>query len=100
LSYINDNYSNPALSLEFISNHFGVSSRYVSKFFKNKTGKSLSNYLTQFRIEKAKTLLTTTKLPITAIYSQCGFISEKTFFRCFAKYETLTPGKYREQNQI
>lgn len=100
VDYIQKNYADCNLCTDFISNKFGSSSRYISKLFKAEVGESFSEYLTQYRIEKAKVLLKTTSAPITQIYQQCGFVSEKTFFRSFAKYENVTPGKYRELNQM
>lgn len=99
VSYIGKNYADCNLCTDFMSNKYGFSSRYISKLFKSEIGKSFSEYLTQYRIEKAKILLRTTSESISQIYRQCGFVSEKTFFRSFSKYENVTPGKYRELNQ-
>lgn len=99
VSYIGKNYADCNLCTDFMSNKYGFSSRYISKLFKSEIGKSFSEYLTQYRIEKAKILLKTTSESISQIYRQCGFVSEKTFFRSFSKYENVTPGKYRELNQ-
>lgn len=100
VEFIQNNYADYNLTADFIGNKFDISPRQLSKLFKSAVGESPANYIARFRIGKAKFLLKTTSLPITQIYHKCGFISEKTFFRTFMKYEEVTPGKYRETNQI
>ena len=100
IDYIRENFTDSNLNLNTVSNHFGFSSYYISKLFKGATGEALVGFIAQLRIEKAKHDLETTDLSITEIYRQCGFVSEKTFFRTFMKYESVTPGKYRTVNRF
>ena len=100
IDYIRENFADSNLNLNTVSNHFGFSSYYISRLFKGATGETLVGFIAQLRIEKAKHDLENTDLSITEIYKRCGFVSEKTFFRTFLKYESVTPGKYRATNKF
>lgn len=95
VNYLRENFDDTELNLSSLSQKFYLSPTYLSRVFKNKTGESLLDTLAKLRIEKAKSLLNNTELSIADIYNQCGFTSEKTFSRTFQKYESLSPGKYR-----
>ena len=55
--YISRNYMNDTLSVKDISSHVYLSASYVCTFFKSETGQTLNQYLTEYRMEKAKQLL-------------------------------------------
>ena len=55
--YIGQKYMNETLSVKDISDHVFLSTSYVCTFFKNETGQTLNQYLTEYRMEKAKQLL-------------------------------------------
>ena len=55
--YISQKYMNETLSVKDISDHVFLSASYVCTFFKNETGQTLNQYLTEYRMEKAKQLL-------------------------------------------
>lgn len=52
--YISRNYMNDTLSVKDISSHVYLSASYVCTFFKSETGQTLNQYLTEYRMEKAK----------------------------------------------
>ena len=54
--YISRNYMNDTLSVKDISGHVYLSASYVCTFFKSETGQTLNQYLTEYRMEKAKQL--------------------------------------------
>ncbi|MCX7884170.1 MAG: AraC family transcriptional regulator [Caloramator sp.] len=93
LNYINENYSNPNLSLESISEYVGKSVPYISKFFKEQIGLNFLDYLNQKRISKAKQLLNG-QMTIAEIANVVGYNSDITFRRVFKKYEKMTPSEY------
>lgn len=98
LHYIEENYSNPALSVELIGDVFGKSRAYLFSLFKEDTGYSMLYHINRLRIDKAKELLTITKhsKSIQDIATIVGFNSSINFTRAFKKYEGITPSKYRE----
>jgi AraC-like DNA-binding protein len=94
MKYIEDNYHHD-LYLEKISGEMGVSTKYVSRLFYEKTGIHLSTYISQYRISKAKELLLEKDLTINDISQKVGIYSRTTFIRLFKKYEGITPHEYR-----
>ena len=95
LEYINDNFTNPLISLDFLSDEFNNDSKYLSALIKNKLGIGFHEYITNLRIDKAKVLLTTTDLSQQDILEQCGFTNRQTFSRVFKKTTGSTPSDYK-----
>ena len=72
------------------------SSSYVCTLFKNETGKTLNQYLTEFRMEKAKSLLKDSRYKINDISSKVGYSDGNYFGKTFKKFVGLSPSEYRE----
>ncbi|MCU6794123.1 helix-turn-helix domain-containing protein [Paenibacillus sp. WQ 127069] len=92
--YIQEHYTQD-LGLEQIADEMGVSVKYVSRVFKDKTGVYLTDYINQVRIEKAKELLTRTEMKVNDIAESIGIHSRTTFLRVFKKVEGISPNEYR-----
>jgi YesN/AraC family two-component response regulator len=93
LDYIDIHYSNPSLSVGYISDVFGKSRAYLFSLFKEATG---FYHINKVRIEHAKELLCGSKKPIQDISMDVGFYSSISFTRTFKKYENTTPSRYRK----
>ena len=50
VSYVNEHLHDPDLSLNLLSDHFGVSNASVSRIFKNTVGQNFYNYITEKRL--------------------------------------------------
>ncbi|PLR94880.1 response regulator [Bacillus sp. T33-2] len=94
--YIEQQYSNPYLSLQQVADGVGVSAAYLSVIFKNEIGMNYIHFLTITRIEKAKKELADTKKTCRQISICCGFNDVKYFTRVFKKTTGFTPNKFRE----
>ena len=86
------------LSVKDIGEHVALSTSYLCTFFKNETGKTLNQYLTDFRMEKAKQLLDNPRYRITEISSMVGYSAGNYFGKSFKKHTGSTPSEYREKN--
>ena len=95
--YISQKYMNETLSVKDISDHVFLSTSYVCTFFKNETGQTLNQYLTEFRMEKAKQLLADPRYKIADISSRVGYSDGNYFGKSFKKYTGLSPSEYREK---
>ena len=95
--FIGKNYRNESLSVKDISEHVFLSSSYLCTLFKSETGKTLNQYLTEFRIEKAKNMLMDSRYKITEISSKVGYSDGNYFGKTFKKLVGLSPSEYREQ---
>ncbi len=68
---------------------------YLHRVFKKGTGRTITDYLTMIRMEKAKLLLEQTDIPIHEISDYVGVSSRQYFHLLFKKYTGSTPVEYR-----
>lgn len=94
--YMNDNYSDPSLCLNKISNEFGISESYFSYLFKEEVGENFSVYLERIRLEQAKKLIKETNLNISELYIEVGYNNSNTFRRAFKKLYGVSPKTLRD----
>lgn len=97
MSIIDDNYDNSQFSLENMCSEFSVTPQTLRRRFKQATGTTMNDYMTNLRIEKAKKLLRSTGMDLSAISSQCGWNDQNVFIRAFKAREGVTPGRFREK---
>ncbi|HIW31415.1 MAG TPA: helix-turn-helix domain-containing protein [Candidatus Paenibacillus intestinavium] len=94
--YIEDNYADANLNVNAIGEEFNLKGSYISKLYKNQTGEGLLDCIHKYRINQAKTRLSTTQQSISEIAQCVGYNDAATFIRVFKKYEGITPGKFKE----
>lgn len=90
VAYVEKHYSSD-LYLERITQELGLSVKYISKVFKEKTGRNLSDYINEVRIQHVKEMLMQTDMSIASISEAAGIYSRSTLIRLFRKYEGVTP---------
>lgn len=95
--YLREQYMT-ALSLESCADLFGTSPYTLSRAFKQITGINFIDYLTNIRINNAKTLLIDTDMKINEVADAVGY-QHSYFNRLFKKYEGITPSQFRELNR-
>lgn len=96
LSYI-DNHFNEELSLDKIGSIVGLSTEYVSQFFKRKTGLSLSKYIVDFKMIKAVQILIENNDSITTLAQKCGFTDLPYFNRRFKTAFKMNPTEAKQK---
>ncbi|MCD8143360.1 MAG: AraC family transcriptional regulator [Clostridiales bacterium] len=96
-NYINKHCTED-LTLETISEYAGFSKFHFSRLFKEFSGTTFHNYLTNSRILWAKGLLADSSVSITEISMRSGFNSLATFNRVFKEQMGCTPSEYRKMN--
>jgi two-component system response regulator YesN len=94
--YIKRNFQNPDLSLNGVSYEFNMSSRYLSRIFKEELGENFIDFIVKLRMSHATYLLLETDLSIQEISEQVGYIHAMSFIRTFKKINGSTPGVYRK----
>ena len=72
---------------------------YFCKLFKQQQGVTIHQYVTNFRINKAKEMLAYSKLSVNTISAKVGFKNSLTFIRAFERAEKMTPSEYRSYYQ-
>lgn len=95
--YIYKNFFADTLSVKDISSHAGLSVSYACTLFKSETGTTLNQYLTGYRMEKAKQLLADPRIRISDISERVGYQDGNYFSKSFKKATGLTPSEYREK---
>lgn len=98
MRYINDHY-NEDISINDLARHYEMSPNYFSSIFKQETGQSAINYITQIRMGKAQDFLRNTNDSVVYIAKRVGYEDSQYFFRVFKKYVGVTPLKYREESK-
>ncbi|MEM7661483.1 MAG: AraC family transcriptional regulator [Pseudomonadota bacterium] len=96
LDYLNDNIQE-SVSLDDLADLANVPTSQLLRSFRYVIGTTPHQYLIQRRIEKARDLLTNTRLSIAEIAYECGFSSQSHMTTVFADKLGITPGKYRRQ---
>lgn len=100
VSYIQKNYNNPGLCLEEIAERVYLSPNYLSSLFKKKVGKTVSQYMTDVRVEQAQKMLRDRKLKLYDVAVRCGYKDANYFTKIFKKSVGITPSEYREKYNI
>ncbi len=95
--YIKDNYKDPSLGLNKISDEFQISESYFSHMFKEKTGVNFSTYLENIRMTEASRLIKETDISLNELYIAVGYNNSNTFRRAFKKVYGVTPSAMREK---
>jgi len=88
------------LSVEELLEQISASRTSLYRRFKLQLGRSPKQELTRIRMEKAKDLLTRTKLSVAQVAERTGYIESKYFIEVFNREVGLTPLKYRKREQI
>lgn len=87
------------IAAEEVANYLNISLSYFSTLFKQYYGVTFIEFVTQARIERAKSLLTMTKKSITEIAKTVGYTERRYFNKVFQKRVGMLPSEYRE-NQL
>ncbi|WP_346891693.1 bifunctional transcriptional activator/DNA repair enzyme AdaA [Clostridium sp. UBA3887] len=93
------NYNKP-INFRFISKEFGVSISHLTRLFKEYTGLTPNEYVSQIRINKAMQLLSKSNDTILEIAYDVGFKSLSNFYKCFKQHAGIAPKEYRKRNSI
>lgn len=97
LRNIEKNYSKD-LNLKEISETYNINSIYLGQLFQKETGILFSDYLNNFRVNKAKNLLVETSLKAAEIGELVGYANKNYFYRKFKDIVGITPSEWRKIN--
>mgnify|MGYP001028119170 CR=1 FL=1 len=109
---VNSDSRRIAKALEYISKHFkedirlcdlaklvGMTETSFSRFFKLRTGRTMSDYILDMKIGAATRALVDSTTSISEICYDCGFNNVSNFNRIFKKKKKCSPKEFREYYQ-
>lgn len=93
IQYIREHYQNE-ITLQKVADELGVTPQHLSRLFKKETGKNYIDFLTDYRIGKAKEYLLTGKVRVREAGYLVGIQDPNYFSRLFKKNEGVSPSEY------
>lgn len=96
LDYIEYHYEQD-ISLQDVAEYMHYSDAYFCRIFKQCFEQNFINYLTAYRVEKAKLLLTDVSVNIKDVSIKAGYRDSNYFTKVFKRYTGVTPTEYRSQ---
>ncbi|MER9408720.1 MULTISPECIES: AraC family transcriptional regulator [unclassified Mesorhizobium] len=88
-------YRDVDLNLDRLARKAGIPARQISTAINRATGKNVSQYVNDYRIAEACSLLRDTKKPVTEIMFDVGFLTKSNFNREFRRVTESTPQEWR-----
>ena len=90
---------NKEISLTDIAKDAYLGTKYFSRIFKEKTGRSFNEYRIGLRIEAAKQSLKENNSSIEGIAYRVGYKNPDSFMKMFKKTTGMTPSEYRQSKR-
>ena len=97
VSFIQSNYCNP-IKVTDVAEYVCINRSYLYTLFQNYLGMSPQQFLTTFRITKARELLESTNYPIESIALSCGYSDALVFTKAFRAMKGMSPSQYRKES--
>lgn len=99
INYISEHFTSE-ISLDELATVSAMTISSLCRFFKNRTNKTISQFVNEFRVGKACQMIISGNLSISEICFQSGFNSLTTFNRVFKQMKKVTPREYKEKYRI
>lgn len=100
IQYLQEHYNDPSLSMETTAQSVFMSTNYFSTIFKEQTGQTFTNYLMDFRVEKAKYLIEHTNYMFYEISAIVGYPNAPYFSSLFKKKTGYSPSEYKAREAL
>lgn len=91
-------YYDQGITLEEIAEKLHVTEEYLSTQFRKETGRTFTETIRRYRIERVKELLTATNWKLTKIAEMAGYTDPKYMSRVFKEETGMLPLEYRKKN--
>jgi two-component system response regulator YesN len=95
--YIAESYGRGEIHLKDLSQFVGLSPSHLSSVFSKQMGTTITEYITEVRIAKAKELLRSSGLRAAEVAERVGYFDPNYFSTTFKKQTGMTPKEYRSQ---
>ena len=98
VDYINENFSDPRLSVEEIAKFANLNESYLSRFFKKMMGLPPSKYIIDLRMQRAAILLKREDISVKVVAMSVGYSDSLYFTREFRRYYENSPTAFRNEH--
>lgn len=98
-NYIEEQFTNPELSLKHLSDRFQISGKHASYLFKTEFNMKFVDFVTELRMKETEKLLLNTDYSLQDIALKVGYANGITLGRVFKRVTGITPGDYRRMKK-
>ncbi|NMP37653.1 MAG: AraC family transcriptional regulator [Clostridiales bacterium] len=99
ITYMQENFSNP-LTLQSLADELNVNRSHLSRVLNSGDKIGFSDYLKDFRFDKAIILLRSTDMSISEIAFSVGFNSVRSFNQCFSERANMSPSQFKKLGRL
>ena len=95
-------YTDSTLNREKVAEKLGISAGYVSQIINTITGENFAHYITQYRVEAVKEMMSNSEYEnynLLTMGLESGFTSKTTFYKAFKKVTGQTPNEYKNTSK-
>ena len=96
IDYIDTHCFSYSFQIDNVANVFSITPQYMRRLFKERTGRTISEYVANLKLEKAMQLLQETDKSLQEIVLDIGNTDVSGFIRLFKQRTGMTPGQYRK----
>lgn len=97
IRYIEKNYQDHTITVESIANAVHLTTSHISHLFKDDTGRTIKQYLAEYRIDVSRQLLKDRQTKLSEVARLSGFVDANYFTKIFRRHVGMTPSEYREK---
>lgn len=98
INYVENNYTQK-ITLKMLATKFGINESYLSRMFKNQTGKNLIYYVNEKKMHKARELLGNPHMMIKEAAYAVGYDDQFYFNKLFKRFFQVSPTEFRRRIQ-
>ncbi|CAI6086600.1 helix-turn-helix domain-containing protein [Cohnella sp. JJ-181] len=99
IAYLERHYADPDIGADAVAGHLGISRDHLRHVFKEETGHTVLDRLTEIRMDQAKRLLADGALKIYEIAERVGYRNGQYFSQVFRKQTGMNPHEYTEKRR-
>lgn len=97
MKYIQTHYTSVDLSNKILAESVFLTPTYLSSLFRKVTGKTISDYVIEVRMEKSKQLLGEPRIKLDEVAKRVGYSDANYYAKVFKRQNGLTPSEFREK---
>lgn len=94
-AYIEVHYSDSSLTVSDVAKDQYINETYLRKMFKTETGYTITEYITDIRMTKAKALMASGNIKLSDVAELIGYNDAGYFSRAFKKYYGISPSQFK-----